>query len=304
VRNAEQRLDEAGGPGGDLTDGTARKLSIIPGVEHISILFSPTAHAAARAWLDATFGTQSEARDYVDRRVLWYGLGLIGTLLIAAALGSLVTSTPPSQPPRPLRQGLVALSGGALGATLAMWFLSKIGLELSDLLGLVVGGYLLLWFAFAGLAATALRHRGFRRLSGQDLLAGFLVFALLWLGIGLLGELVWLPWLLIPRRLVLWPLGGLLLLPWFEQVGAMMQASSLGRRLGCWLLHSALLVVALVLALVLSSELFFLILILPLFPVVLGLHTLASGRYPGSWSFALSGALFVSWLVLAVFPLR
>lgn len=61
VRNAEQRLSEAGGPGGDPAAGTARKLLIVPGVEHLSILFAPTAHATARDWLDATFGHQPGA---------------------------------------------------------------------------------------------------------------------------------------------------------------------------------------------------------------------------------------------------
>ena len=36
---------------------------------------------------------------------------------------------------------------------------------------------------------------------------------------------------------------------------------------------------------------------------VLGLHALASGPYRGSWSFALSGALFLTWIILAIFPM-
>ena len=66
VQNAEQRLEEAGGTGGDHAAGTARKLIVVPGVEHISILFSPTAHAAARDWLDAAFGAQQAAQDQVE----------------------------------------------------------------------------------------------------------------------------------------------------------------------------------------------------------------------------------------------
>ena len=90
VRNAEELLAEAGGSGGDPAAGTARALVVIPGVEHISILFSPTAHAAARDWLDATFGPQPGAREYTDRRVVWYGLGLVGILLLGGALAPLV----------------------------------------------------------------------------------------------------------------------------------------------------------------------------------------------------------------------
>jgi hypothetical protein len=36
----------------------------------------------------------------------------------------------------------------------------------------------------------------------------------------------------------------------------------------------------------------------------LGLHALAAGSYRGSWSHALSGALWVSWGFLAIFPLQ
>ena len=89
---------------------------------------------------------------------------------------------------------------------------------------------------------------------------GLLAFATLWLGVGLLGQLVWLPWLLIPRRLLLWPLAGLLLLPWFLAL--------------YWTQYNA------------ASE-------------------TARGRaLPGSWPFALSGALFTGWLLLTVFPLQ
>jgi hypothetical protein len=63
------------------------------------------------------------------------------------------------------------------------------------------------------------------------------------------------------------------------------------------------LVGGLLLALRLNPELGFLILILPVFPLVLGLHALAAGPYSWRVSFAVGGSLFVAWLLLAVFPL-
>jgi len=315
LRDAEQRLAEAGGPGGDPAAGTARKLVAIPGVEHISILFSPTAHATAREWLDATFGPQPGAKDYADRRILWYGLGLIGTLLVAIAVAPLVSepaSASTSKRPRWARPDwarpqwwqLGALAGGALGATLALWVAGKAGLGLRTLLGLQVGGYLLLWFGVAGLLGLLLLWSRPSPPTRRAVLGGLLAFAALWLGVGLLGQLVWLPWLLIPRRLLVWPLGALLLLPWFLATGEASQGTGIAGRAGWWLAQSAILVAALTLALQLSPEMGFLMLILPLFPIILGLHTLAAALYRGSWPFALSGALFVSWLLLAVFPLQ
>jgi pimeloyl-ACP methyl ester carboxylesterase len=305
VRNAEQRLAEAGGPDGDLAVGTARKLVIVPNVEHISILFSPTAHATARDWLDATFGVQPGARAYTDRRILWYGLGLLGVLLIASVLAPLVaepkTITTSKQS---LWRRLSALLSAALGATLILWLTGQVGLNLRNLLGLLVGGYLMVWFGVAGLLALLLLAQRPPRPSGRSVLAGLLAFAALWLGVGLLGQLVWLPWLLIPRRLVLWPIGALLLLPWFLAVGEAAKGTNVVRKVGWWLAHSAILAGSMFLALQLSPELGFLILILPLFPIILALHALVTGPYRGSWPFALSGALFTSWLLLAVFPLQ
>ncbi len=305
LRNAEARLAEAGGPGGDPTAGTARKLVVVPGVEHLSILFSPTAHAAARDWLDATFGPQSGAAEYTDRRVVWYGLGLVGALLLGAALAPLVAE-PASVAVRrrPVWWCLLALLGGACGATLLLWLAGLAGLELRNLLGLLVGGYLLLWFGLAGLLSLGLLWLRPPFWSLRGVLGGLLAFAVLWLGVGLLGQQVWLPWLLIPRRLLLWPLGALLLLPWFLTAGETVEGAHALGRIGGWLAHSAVLVGAIFLALRLSPELGFLIIILPLFPVIIGLHALAAAPYRGSWPFALSGALFVSWVLLAVFPLQ
>jgi pimeloyl-ACP methyl ester carboxylesterase len=304
VRSAKERLAEAGGTGGDATAGTARKLVVVPNIEHISILFSPTAHDAARQWLDATFGSQPGAADYTDRRVLWYGLGLLGTILAAIGLAPLVARSQPQSPPvRPFWWRLAALFGGGLGATLILWLLGKAGLELRNLFGLLVGGYLFVWFAVAGVLTLLLLWTRPSRPTARGLLGGLLAFAALWLGMGLLGQLVWLPWLLIPRRLVLWPLGAVLLFPWFLAAGEVVRNANLTGRLGWWLGYSAVLAGSMLLALSLSPELGFLFLILPLFPIILLIHALITAPYRASWPFALSGALFTSWLLLAVFPI-
>ena len=306
VRNAEQLLEDAGGEGGDHATGMARDLIFVPGVEHISILFSPTAHVAARDWLDATFGAQSGGRDYTDRRVLWYGLGAVGALLLGAGLAPLVADPEAVtvRPRSPMWRRLVALAGGAVGATLILWLVSLAGVELRELLGLLVGGYLLIWFAIAGVLSLLLLWVRPAAPTLRAVLGGLLAFAVLWLGVGLLAEWVWLPWLLIPRRLVLWPLGIVLTLPWFLAAGETVRGVGLGGRIGWWLAHSLVLAVALFLALQLSPSLGYLILILPMFPIIIGLHALAAAPHRGLWPFAISGALFVSWMLLAVFPLQ
>jgi hypothetical protein len=309
VRNAVQLLEQAGGPGGDPAVGSGRRMVIVQGVEHVSILFAPAAHAAARQWLDDTFGSQPGAIAYTDRRVMWYGIGLVGALLVSTGLAPLVAGQPTHTPehalarPRPLSQRLAPLAGGVLCATLVLWSASVAGLELSNLLGLLIGGYVIAWFAIAGLLPHLLLRVRPSMPTFRDVLAGLFAFAVLWLSAGLIGQWVWLRWLLIPRRLLLWPLGTLLIFPWFLAVGEAARGGGAVGWLGWWLGHSAVLSGGLLLALRLNPELSFIVLVLPLLPIVLGLHALTTSPYRERWPFAVSGALFMSWLFLAVFPL-
>jgi pimeloyl-ACP methyl ester carboxylesterase len=306
VRNAEQLLLKAGGTGGDPRAGTARKMEIIPNVEHITILFSPTAHSAARQWLDETFGSQLGASEYTDRRMLWYLMGLAGTLLFFWAFTPLINNIDDQSIENvdvSIWRRIGALVLGALGATGLLYVLSQAGLDLTNLLGLFVGGYLLVWFAIAGALSIVLLGRMPAQLMRTALLGSLMVFAALWVGLGWLGNYVWLPWILIPTRLILWPVGVVLCLPWLVAVSqAVLPTSRLGRAVW-WIVYSLILDWALFLAVRLNPELGFLSLILPVFPLVLGVHGLAAGPYRWRTSFALGGALFIGWLVVAVFPL-
>ena len=302
---AEDLLAEAGGPRRDPAAGTGRKLVIIPGVEHISILFSPATHAAARDWLDATFSPQPGASDYTDRRVLWYALEVLGAFLIGAALAPLVAeSSPATKSTRPLWHRLAAMAGGSLGATLLLWLVGQVGLELHETFGLLVGGYIILWFGIAGILSLLLLWERINWPSWSDMLGGLMAFAVLWLGVGLVGQSVWQVWLLIPPRLKHWPLSALLLLPWFLAFGKMTQGVKPLGRMGWWLGCSAALAGGLFLALRITPGLGFIMILIPLFPIILGFHALAAAPHRRAWPFALSGALFVSWLLLAVFPLQ
>jgi len=197
------------------------------------------------------------------------------------------------------------VAGGALIATLLLSAAGLAGMNVSGLLGLRVGGYLIVWFALAGIAGLLLLRRRLSPPSWRELAVGLLIFAALWLGVGLLGSIVWLPWLLIPKRLALWPLGSLALLPWFLLIGeAGRNNASAWGRLGWWLLYNVVLFAALTLAINLTPALGFLALILPVFPVILLFHAVPNMPQKGAWPLTLSGALFVSWVVLAVFPLQ
>lgn len=304
LENAQELLAQAGGSGGDPKAGTARQLVPIQGANHLSILFSPTAHNAARAWLDTTFSPQPDAKAYQDARFWWYLVGVAGTLLLAGALASYLAQRIPAGVTRhPLWRRLGALLLGALAATLLLWLLNLAGLSIERAFGLLVGGYLLIWFGIAGLISLALAGTRPEKFTRWSLLAGGITFALLWLGVGLLGSLVWEPWLLIPRRLILWPLGTLLMLPWFLALGQFLRGAGWLAQAGWWLAECLVVAGSLLLAMRLTPGIFFLLLILPVFPLIFALHSLANAPYRGGWPFALSGALFTSWMLLVVFPL-
>ena len=206
VRSAQQRLTEAGGAGRDPRQGTARQLVIVPGVEHMTILFAPRSHAAIVDWLNQTFGPQPGATPYADPRMIWYRVGIAGMLLLAAVLGSALWSANPEPSQRPLWWRLGALTLGGLAATVLLWIANRLGLQLRALFGVLVGGYLLIWFGVAGAVSLLLLWTRLTLPSRRAVLGGLAAFAALWLSVGLLGQLVWFPWLLIWPRLRLWPL--------------------------------------------------------------------------------------------------
>ena len=305
VANANQLLSTAGGQGGDLTKGTARELEVVPNVEHISILFSPKAQTTARSWLDATFGPQPGALNYSDHRVLWYGLGILGfTVLANAGLNMISSSSQIMISQKPLRIRLVAILGGGIVATIILWLVSLIGAKLDQLLGLLVGGYLIVWFGVAGLIALLIFRPHIPRPRIRVLIKGLIALAALWLGVGLLGNFVWLSWLLIPYRFWIWIPSTIILIPWFFTVGSVAERAKPAVQMGWWIFQAITILLSLYLAIMLNPELGFLFIILPLVLVMIGLHMLVIYSKHGTWAYAISGAMFTTWLILAVFPLQ
>jgi hypothetical protein len=250
------------------------------------------------------FGPQAGAINYTDRRILWFGIGILGFICLSkASINSLPKTNLDQRVLVPRWRRLIGLAVGSLAATAILYLVGLTGLRINQLLGLLVGGYLLIWFAIAGVISLfILRSRiYFPKLS--EIGKGLLALSTLWLGVGLLGNFVWLPWLLIPQRLWLWVPGSILLLPWFFAVGEASKQANKSGQIGWSLFQIIVMLAGFYLAIRINPELGFLILILPLVPVMLGLHALAISPKHGSWAFALPGAMFTAWLLLAVFPL-
>ncbi len=79
--------------------------------------------------------------------------------------------------------------------------------------------------------------------------------------------------------------------------------ANLWGQVGWWLFQVLVVLAGLFLAITITPEIGFIFIILPLVPVIFGLHMLAISSRHGTWAFALSGAMFTAWLLLAVFPL-
>jgi pimeloyl-ACP methyl ester carboxylesterase len=304
AQNAKTLLASAGGAGGDPSEGTARQFMLIPGVEHISILFSPKTTRVVCDWLNSVFGIQPYAVDSQGRRIIWYGVGIIGYILLAAVLlPSVKTVTHARRENQPFWKRIILLISAGLLAVLVLWVTSLLGISLRNILGLSVGGYLYLWFCTAGMLSLSILKISVGRPSTQDLMVAMIAFATLWIGIGLMGHLVWLHWLLITPRLIIWLVGSFLISPWFLAFGSIAHQGSQRSQIGWWLIHSVTIAGCLFIAMQLSRELGFLLLILPVIPIMLGLQTLVVSPRRGVWSYAIPAAGFISWILASVFPL-
>ncbi len=312
VANAERLLAAAGGEQSDRASGLARGLIVIPWAEHISILFRPESQRAAVRWLDESFGRQS-ARIYTDRRVLWYVVHLAGWLLALAAVRPLLNGwLPGSERARGKVRGWVGMAAGPVVATAVLALASRVA-PVAGLGGIQVGGALAVWFGLAGLVwlGSTGRWRGRAGASAgagnsgwlRPLAAGVGMFLFLTLAFGVMAQVVWLQWWLIPLRLARWPLLALAVLPWFLAAGQAQVGAGVGRRALWWLGQSLVLVVGLALVVFLVPGMFFVFLLLPLAPLLIGILAIAGAVFDSPWAYGVGSALFFGWVLAAVFPL-
>lgn len=159
AKSVEGRAD-AGRIYGDPADGSARRLVLAEGVEHIGVLYGVDGLTAALDWLNRTFARAGTG--FLDARGPWLGLLYLGLLTLAWPLSRWL----PRAATRPMGAGLrwrrllpVALAP-ALLTPLILWKLP------TDFLPILLGDYLALHFAVYGLI-TALGLWLTRERSGQ-----------------------------------------------------------------------------------------------------------------------------------------
>ena len=300
VGNAQKLLAQGGGASGGFAEGRARQLTVIPNAEHITILFRGQSHRAALDWLANAFA-EPRVTAYIDRRIIWYGLSLLGWLLALIALAPVLRPAVPEQAPGSRRLSWVALPVSALIASGLLALLNS-GVALASFGGLMVGGAVGLWFLVAGLIWLP-SIRSLRRPTLTNLAWGVGLFSVLTLAFGVMAYYVWLPWWLNLPRLALWPLLAMACLPWFLAAGMAQRGAGAGVRVLWWLVQSLAVTGGLFLALLLVPALGFLLILLPLMPLLLGIVAVAGAASGRAWAYGVGGALFIGWIIAAVFPL-
>jgi hypothetical protein len=151
---------------GSFADGTARRLALAGGVEHIGVLYSRQSMSEALGWLNQAFGHRGDG--FLDRRGPWLGLLFFGLIALARPLAGLL----PEAAPRPLGLGLrwrrllpVAIAPAVL-TPLILWKLP------TDFLPILLGDYLVVHFALYGLLTAAGMAVAGRRQDGDAPVAG------------------------------------------------------------------------------------------------------------------------------------
>jgi pimeloyl-ACP methyl ester carboxylesterase len=133
---------------GDAAAGTARRAVSVPGTEHVAVLFAGRTHREAVGWLDAAVGRVGvTGRVHPVRRLLGGGLLLVAFLAGFYPVSYLSGWRGPRRPDRPVTLRL-AVAALALGLVLAA---ALAGALPTTRLPLAVGGYLVGFFALAGL---------------------------------------------------------------------------------------------------------------------------------------------------------
>lgn len=135
---------------GDLGSGRAVRRVVVPGTDHLGVIFSAATAEEVVAWLDASFGIdRNEALSLADPRLPLLGLAMLGALLALPGLGLLVGRLVP-------RLEALSAAGPVAWGTLIVSLFAILPLVSSGrtlaFLSLEVGDVIVSWLSFSGVA--------------------------------------------------------------------------------------------------------------------------------------------------------
>jgi dienelactone hydrolase len=290
----------------------AGRMVVVPGVEHISILYSPRTHRETAAWLDESFGrsAQEPAMPSPIRRIAGAAMLLLSLLAGMFPLARLVFGRPRGRWPRPAVSQLGGVLAVAAGAAAVAALLARV--LPTNRLPLSIGGYVIGFTGVAG--AVILGYLRLRGPVGPDrepvTPPGRLRLALATpLLIGYAATAIAVPTHLgltyaIPGGSRWWLLG--LLWAGFAVLAYAAERVTNGNSFGV-LAVSAVAVVALTGAAVVGLTFGFVLLIVPLLAVLLLWQAVWSAvlhRFSApAWLIALVGSLVVAWPLATALPI-
>lgn len=297
VANARDLLARAGGTGGAPGDGRARDLVVVPRVEHVTILFSATAHALSVEWLGAALDHVPVTRRPARLMTGW-SLLLLGSILVWQVVAAGL-ATPAPDPVR--RRGTwPALVAGVAAATASLVVLVR-SIDVAGATGLLVGGEVAIWLLLVGALWLRFGDRPARP-DGRD--AGWMVLATsAGVGLGATMSLAWLPWWPVAPRAVLLPLAAAACLPVSVAAATALHGRRGAAAVGTWAAVAAVLTVGLGAMALTVPGTAFLILLLPLVPAVLAVIAALAGPLDRPWASGAAGAVLLGWLLVVLFPL-
>jgi dienelactone hydrolase len=140
---------EAGVTVGRTEDGSARRVAIADGVEHVGVLYSHESMRETMSWLDQVYDRSGSG--HADTRGPAIMLLILGTVMLGWPLSRLlpVVSRPATGASLPWRQLLPAAAIPSIATPLLLWWFP------ADFLGVLVGGYLAIHFLVYGLVTSA-----------------------------------------------------------------------------------------------------------------------------------------------------
>lgn len=315
----EQSNLQFGETAGDFRAGTARRVELVPWVEHFGILFNQVSVHATQDWLDQSFGRDSSDNFYMEDRLFWIALLYVGAMLLFWPFTLLLK--PVGWEETQVQTGPPMSRKWWFGVALVPPILAPLlvrVLALDASVGLLVGGSLALHFLLYGVATGIgllvhrLLHKDVPRVRvptpgaiGRILLMALLVVAFVFVVVGVPDHIFvfnyFPPW----RRILIAPLIFLLILPY------LLADEQLTRRPGApkyaYLLTKGLLILSLCIAALIDRTLFSLVVLSPVFVLFFLVHGLFRMRmYQRTGTFlvgALANSFILGWIITAIFPL-
>ena len=216
---------------GEITNGTARRLLIVDGANHLGVVYSLETIRQIQEWLGRTFGLQSLPQP--SRRMLWVGVSYVGVFFLFIPLAALVGAV--QQPCEVLsfdhragwRNNLIWIPAGLLALVILRYW-SPLGFVRIE-----AGSYLASFFLLAGLIRIVLTRLTQTPEPSLDLdnlmpsvLLGFVSFLFLYLTFGAITHRNWFYMLESAGRLKWFAVVALGIFPFFiedEKIGRSVQ---------------------------------------------------------------------------------